>query len=1174
MDMEEWFRHPPRSFSPAPLWFWYGNLDEREIERQIDEMVDKHVFNAFMHARAYLVTPYLEEPWWQIVRAAVRHGRETGFCPWIYDEYAWPSGTAGSIFRYGTQKPSRVLAKGETNMAKGLRMHECDLSEIREGQLPFLEEKSRPAYAFRMRLHADGRICADTLQPVELGRALPAQPGVWKVMAFYRYVVPTCVDYLNPSAIRDFIRFTHEEYKKRFGDAFSHIIPGVFFDEIYNAGSPVVWSDSFAAEFKRRKHYDITSYLPMLIRNADRMAEQVRGDYFEVLSALYEKAFFAQLSDWCRQNGLMLTGHTEEWIAEHPLRQGNYFTTMRHLQIPGADCHDYRYKYPRRISPTEPKDAVSVARLYAKPRCMSESMGGGGWATSLQEFKRGIHVLAAMGINMFILHGFYYENEHQGSQSDWPTSFFFQNPYWEYFRQFADYISRLSLVGASGKPVVDVGIYYPIREMWQGYANGAPTPAAGRMAAAYAAAMDTCVHHQIDADWVDEDSILRGTVHDGRLEIGDERFAVLLLPDCLNPSENLRKRLEQIRSAGVRLLFYTAWDGTRPPAGRRIFTGEPTVYDAADLPEAVRALCPADILVRRGDAAEFYGNHRRIDGRDIYFLANGRGLAKTVSVRFRCGGVPWRYDIESGARRPLTRWKTAGAFTDAELIFEPDEAFYLVFEPGASTGLNTASLPNSRVLETLEPDTAWSSVPMANAFDTQWGIGDAQTELEIPVARFYSESIPDGEWIRLCNRAGEPGRCGRHLSNWKAFWITRRPGWYDDSCRRLLYFRRKLFLSAAPTEARLCVAPAGRFTLFVNGRPAGAGSGWANPATLDVRKFLHAGENLLAVRLDNPDHIDGRDVMESDRLPPEGLTSLLMQGTCRTPAGQVDIVTDSRWIVQDEETEGWNDLSVDAESGARTLDVTQMPNLDIVRGQWLHAYERGRPPLQPWGQLPLFGRLPGFPTTVEYRVQLPVGACRLYRPEIRGAYTLDVDGHTYDEASFADGAADLPDPAKGCLLRIRVRVSEFSDGLMQNIRVRMRERPAPLGDWCRQGLDWYSGRMRYRSTFTVSPRSGCRYVLDMGRVNFHAEVWVNGRLAGVRIWEPYRLDVTDLLRQGRNEICVIVSNLAANRKRYNLVDEGRALAWNRYWNEDNIQRDKQNLCAGLFGPVRLLCLAE
>ena len=94
-------------------------------------------------------------------------------------------------------------------------------------------------------------------------------------------------------------------------------------------------------------------------------------------------------------------------------------------------------------------------------------------------------------------------------------------------------------------------------------------------------------------------------------------------------------------------------------------------------------------------------------------------------------------------------------------------------------------------------------------------------------------------------------------------------------------------------------------------------------------------------------------------------------------------------------------------------------------------------------------------------------------------------------------------------------------------------------------------------------------MLDLGQTAFYAEVWVNGQLAGECVWTPYRLDVTDLLQQGQNDIVVIVGNSAGVERQYMLSDEGQALGWNRYWNEDNIRREGENLVSGLMGPVQL-----
>ena len=54
---------------------------------------------------------------------------------------------------------------------------------------------------------------------------------------------------------------------------------------------------------------------------------------------------------------------------------------------------------------------------------MSEALGGAGWNCTMEEFKKGINTLAAMGTGMFILHGFYYECDHQVPRVTGPPVF-------------------------------------------------------------------------------------------------------------------------------------------------------------------------------------------------------------------------------------------------------------------------------------------------------------------------------------------------------------------------------------------------------------------------------------------------------------------------------------------------------------------------------------------------------------------------------------------------------------------------------------------------------------------------------------------------------------------------------------------------------------------------------
>jgi len=101
-----------------------------------------------------------------------------------------------------------------------------------------------------------------------------------------------------------------------------------------------------------------------------------------------------------------------------------------------------------------------------------------------------------------------------------------------------------------------------------------------------------------------------------------------------------------------------------------------------------------------------------------------------------------------------------------------------------------------------------------------------------------------------------------------------------------------------------------------------------------------------------------------------------------------------------------------------------------------------------------------------------------------------------------------------------------------------------LEDWKAWGLEKFSGLMDYVKTVTLDER-GKDLQLDLGKLCHAAEVWVNGKKCGNRLWGPYVFDIGKALRRGANEIRVRVANLINNS--YGEFAE-----------------------SGLFGPVRLV----
>lgn len=127
-----------------------------------------------------------------------------------------------------------------------------------------------------------------------------------------------------------------------------------------------------------------------------------------------------------------------------------------------------------------------------------------------------------------------------------------------------------------------------------------------------------------------------------------------------------------------------------------------------------------------------------------------------------------------------------------------------------------------------------------------------------------------------------------------------------------------------------------------------------------------------------------------------------------------------------------------------------------------------------------------------------------------------------------------------------------------------------LASWTQSdlpGVKYFSGVGTYTKTVDVPRRTkGGRVILSLGEVNDVAEVLVNGRPVRT-VWRaPYRLDITDALRPGKNQIEVRVANLWVNR----LIGDAQPGAEKVTWTVAPAYSAKAPLRpSGLIGPVTL-----
>ena len=126
-----------------------------------------------------------------------------------------------------------------------------------------------------------------------------------------------------------------------------------------------------------------------------------------------------------------------------------------------------------------------------------------------------------------------------------------------------------------------------------------------------------------------------------------------------------------------------------------------------------------------------------------------------------------------------------------------------------------------------------------------------------------------------------------------------------------------------------------------------------------------------------------------------------------------------------------------------------------------------------------------------------------------------------------------------------------------------------------KGVKYFSGIGTYTNTVSAATdwkKKGTRIYLDLGDVKNIAEVTVNGKLVGTVWHAPYRVDVTDAIKSGSNEVSIKVINSWVNR----LIGDEQPDATTKYTFADvkPYRAKSPLLSSGLIGPVELVSVTR
>lgn len=662
------FKNPPHELASHVIWGWDGNVDLNTMRHDLDSIKTKGFNSVIIEAGYGLPFEYLSEGWFKAVRTAVLEAKARDMKVWVIDEGKYPSGFAGGKFtRERPEMRMKALVISDTvHITRGSVIRDMDIPENVLGAVAVSRSgfQDRPVNVMKGKLsfvagNEDWDILLTSWDYRTGDTRAVNNPTRGKDRKNSQS------DYLSREAVRQFIDWTHEQYKKYIGDEFGKTMLGFRGDEPDFAFLP--WTPDMIERFMARKGYDPTPYLGSLLGpRPSREAKLFRADYWDVWSELFSVNFFQQQAEWCEENGLSYITHLNK---DHDMPscvrvEGDLFRDLSKVQVPGVDAI-WNQIWPGTINDF-PKYASSVSHVYGKRRAFSESFAAYNIPPTLPTAKYAADYQMTRGINFF---------EYMFWQAGSKLKTWMTDPG---MKAFNDYTARMTYMLSIGRPGARIAVYYPTSTLWLG------NPSVDKDLVEIAQLLLT---HQRDFDWVGDDAFCEAlTVKNAGLEnLSGQRYETLVIPSSEAVSEKAWKVISDFANRGGKVLFW----GRRPSflSGNTFFECSPFPISGKNMYEepsvawtsAVAAAMPAPELEIEAAAPKISYAHRHIDGFDIYFLFNEGEESYDFSALFDCTGIVKEWNGYDGTSRVIDS-SVDGSRTRVSLQFKPWESRLITIE--------------------------------------------------------------------------------------------------------------------------------------------------------------------------------------------------------------------------------------------------------------------------------------------------------------------------------------------------------------------------------------------------------------------------------------------------------------------------------------------------------------
>lgn len=964
----------------------------------------------------------------------------------------------------------------------------------------------------------------------------PAE-GNWIVTQVYSVAKKPSLDPMHPLSGKSYVKHFFQRFEDRFPEQSKGGLNFFFSDELNFNLHGYIWNSIFRDEFRKRKGYDIVPYLTALFTHIGPITPKIRLDYNDVMVSLSEENFFIPVYQWHEDRNLIY-GCDHGGRGKDVSEFGDYFRTQRWNQAPGCDQPNLGKDIIKN------KVASSIAHLYKRPRVWLEGFHSSNWDTNTANLTDATFANFVMGQNLLSLHGFYYST--MGGWWEWaPPCNHTHMPYWEEMGPFLECTERLSYILSQGYHRADVAILYPVESVVAGYDQTAVQKAFSLGEYLY--------REGVDFDFMDYESLAKASIKNSKIHISGEEFKVLIIPSMKAiRHSSLKKALQFKQNGGIvinlgELPEATEKKGLNDPEVRSLLNklfgpDSKNTFVAKENQEVLDILdtnLTRDfrILSQQPQKDMPYIMHRKLGNKDLYAVYN---VPSGTECFFRATGGIELWDPWTGKTKEITASKTTDKGTIIQMPMEKQDLHLFVFDPAKKAII--AEVPQTSVSKTILLDGEWSfdlKPSLNNKFgDFHWPATDELLGAYIYKARYNQVSSETADWQSP----------SFDDSGWKSQTFT--------------YGTKFMILEATPelSEKELLThLPYQSNRVQIDNKKYAwkpyeyswrwgvendyGHQGWHGLKATVHDEFIRMGklekEFRETVRVEDPNG-NKNYYLYSNVLAPETGNYQLIFGELK-PA---DIYINGKAVSPSTSTvtlnRGTNEIVLHYDTFGVTYCVVRKagdtPRIlkEVTAEKPLATNFRGDLSLLPFDinktEEPTYGQYrftsaPGlkkleFSAFGKTKVWVNGTLCNLSvkekRPDGLTRYEAVVTNPSKRISTVAISIKEPWGNAGGAAIDGPIKQT-CGDGLIS------------AGDWTQiEGLSTYSGGAWYRKNIHLEKNNGDKVYLNLGQVVSTAEVWINKQKAGLKLTPPWRFDITEYIREGDNQIEILLYNTAAN----------------------------------------------